>query len=124
MGDVNRFFSRWEFACKCGCGFDAVDHVLLMRLTELREAFGKPVRINSGCRCARHNQRAGGARSSYHTRGRAADFTVQDTDPREVWEIFNVINGEHYGLILYINRLHLDTRRTGYRDDKTKGGVA
>ena len=28
MGDLTKNFSRSEFACKCGCGFDDIDLVL------------------------------------------------------------------------------------------------
>ena len=37
MGTVSKNFSRSEFACKCGCGFDAVDVDLLAGLQALRD---------------------------------------------------------------------------------------
>ena len=44
----------------------------------------KPVTITSGYRTAAHNTAVGGAKSSQHLLGRAADIQVQDTDPLAV----------------------------------------
>ena len=41
----------------------------------IRDAAGVPVRVNSGCRCAAHNAKVGGAANSYHTQGKAADLS-------------------------------------------------
>ena len=43
-------------------------------LEPLRQHFGKPIRINSGFRCKALNDAVGGAKNSYHTKGRAADI--------------------------------------------------
>ncbi len=48
------------------------DHVL----DPLREAFGKPVTVNSGYRSTLLNKIVGGAANSQHTRGEAADITA------------------------------------------------
>lgn len=49
----------------------------LRRLLSLIEGhFGRPVIISSGCRSARGNRRAGGARHSYHLRCMAADIKL------------------------------------------------
>jgi len=45
-------------------------------LQPIRDHFGKPVVINSGYRSAVVNQRIGGAASSQHTRGEAADIEI------------------------------------------------
>lgn len=49
-----------------------VTHVL----DPAREAFGAPVRVNSGYRCSRLNAAVGGTASSQHLRGEAADLTT------------------------------------------------
>jgi hypothetical protein len=36
MGDLSAHFSRSEFACKCGCGFDDVKPDLIEALEALR----------------------------------------------------------------------------------------
>ena len=43
-------------------------------LEPLRAHFGKPIRINSGFRCKALNEAVGGAKNSYHTKGRAVDI--------------------------------------------------
>lgn len=48
------------------------DHVL----DPLREAFGKPITVNSGYRSTLLNKIVGGAANSQHTRGEAADITA------------------------------------------------
>ena len=48
-------FSRTEFACKCGCGFDTVDSLTLEALESIRKHFNKPVTVTSGCRCLVHS---------------------------------------------------------------------
>ncbi len=49
-----------------------VDNVL----DPLREAWGGPIRVNSGYRCPTLNQAVGGSPGSQHQRGEAADITV------------------------------------------------
>lgn len=51
-----------------------VDHVL----DPLRRQFGKPIYVNSGYRCPQLNKLVGGAVSSQHMRGEAADIRAQD----------------------------------------------
>ena len=48
-----------------------VDNVL----DPLREAWGKPIHVNSGYRCKALNKAVGGVPSSQHMRGEAADIT-------------------------------------------------
>ena len=45
-------------------------------LDPLREAWGGPIRVNSGYRCPELNKAVGGSPSSQHQRGEAADITV------------------------------------------------
>ncbi len=49
-----------------------------------REHFGKAVTITSGYRTASHNAKVGGAKSSQHLLGRAADIQVADTSVEDV----------------------------------------
>ena len=53
-----------------------VDHVL----DPLRRQFGKPIYVNSGYRCPQLNKAVGGAVSSQHMRGEAADIRADDMD--------------------------------------------
>jgi hypothetical protein len=60
-------------------------------LDPLREAYGKPIIVTSGYRCARLNKVVGGAPSSQHVKGEAADIrSVQDT-PEENKKLYDLI---------------------------------
>ena len=78
MGDLSEHFSASEFACSCSCGYGTrpgdVSTELLSLLELMREEYGRPMHINSGCRCAQHNAAVGGVHNSAHTRGTAADI--------------------------------------------------
>lgn len=45
-------------------------------LDPLRELYGKPIKVNSGFRCAELNKLVGGKPSSQHMSGEAADITA------------------------------------------------
>ena len=60
-------------------------------LDPLREAYGKPIIVTSGYRCEKLNKVVGGAASSQHVKGEAADIrSVQDT-PEENKKLFDLI---------------------------------
>ena len=104
------FFKRTEFACKCGCGFAAVDAELLAVLTQIREHFGAPVIINSGCRCVRNNRKAGGAPDSYHVKGMAADIKIRGIAPISIHDFLERLYPGRFGLGLYKDWVHIDVR--------------
>ncbi len=108
--DMNKYFKRREFACKCDCGMDTVDAELLEILTEVREHFGKPVVITSGNRCTEHNASIGGAPKSLHTLSRAADFKVRGIDSVEVFKWLTERYSGSYGIGLYSSWVHVDSR--------------
>lgn len=141
MGDVSQHFSRSEFACKCGCGFDTVDYVLIEKILEpihkhLSYFFRARVKIviTGGNRCQAYNQQlrdeaiADGredeapAKDSTHTQAKAADFKIYYSDGE--WKqvspnfIANLIESEYpnsLGLGRYKNRTHADCRQTKAR---------
>lgn len=76
MGNLSKNFSRKEFTCQCGCGFDNVDLRLVKTLQVIRDAAQHPIVIMSGCRCSSHNKIVGGVANSSHLKGLAADFYV------------------------------------------------
>ena len=60
-------------------------------LDPLREAYGKPIVVTSGYRCEKLNRAVGGAASSQHVKGQAADIrSVQDT-PEENKKLYDLI---------------------------------
>ena len=112
MGDLSKNFSRTEFECKCGCGFDTVDVELLQLLQHLRNVFHRKIKIISGCRCKIHNSSIqGAAKGSLHIIARAVDFVVEGVSPRTIYDYLNTRFPKQYGIGLYHDRIHLDTRK-------------
>lgn len=109
--NISPFFSRDEFACQCGCGFNTVDTSTLEILNAVREHFG-PVIVTSGCRCEEHNERIGGSPNSQHKRARAADIKVSDTDPQAVYD-WVANEYPHASIGVYDSFTHIDTRSDG-----------
>ena len=85
MGDLTKNFSRSEFACKCGCGFDDIDLELVGILQSVRLFLGVPLHVNSGCRCEEHNKKVGGVANSWHTKGKAADISCE-LGAKKIWD--------------------------------------
>jgi len=83
------------FACADKCGLDAFDPKMRAILNLGREMFGRPLIINSACRCAEHNMHVGGARKSAHLVGpdglcHAADIRcLSDITRAELHDIFS-----------------------------------
>lgn len=84
--DEIKYFKKSEFACKDGCGFDDINLKLVKILDQIREYYGKPIIITSGCRCKKHNKEVGGVQGSRHELGNAADFYVQGINTKDVLE--------------------------------------
>jgi len=104
----SKWITRAELACKCGCGFDTADYGLVCALNAIREHFGQPVIITSGCRCSAWNKAQGGAAGSQYLRGRAADIVVKGVHPADVAAFANTLNLG--GIGVYPDFTHIDTR--------------
>lgn len=108
-GDLSDHFSKAEFACGCGCGFDSVDLELVERLEELRAVVDRPITINSGCRCWQHNSAIGGSAQSQHKIGKGADIVIAGVPPETVAWIAHAL-GLFRGIKAYATWTHLDVR--------------
>ena len=77
-------FKVRELRCRDGSDTVMVDETLTVVLQCIRDHFGKPVTITSGYRTAAHNAAVGGAKSSQHLLGRAADIRVAGVSVEDV----------------------------------------
>ena len=77
-------FKVRELRCRDGTDTVMADEALTVVLQCIREHFGKAVTITSGYRTAAHNAAVGGAKSSQHLLGRAADIRVEGVSVEDV----------------------------------------
>ena len=132
MNDLSKRFNRHEFVCPCGCGFDVVDYRLIVELETLAQGFERlsgcrvAVIINSGNRCQAYDidmKKRNGLtirdKPSEHTRGWAADFTMEYWWGDGVREVIpaNIVadelennNPDRYGIGRYSDWTHFDAR--------------
>lgn len=110
---LNKWFSSYEFTCKCGCGTYIHNEELIEMLNDVREYFGKPVRITSGTRCPAHNAAVGGVPDSQHTLGTAADIQVSGISPEETYAYLTDKYPGKFGFGLYSTFVHCDVRPNG-----------
>lgn len=83
-------------------------------LQPLRDAYGKPIHINSGYRCPELNKAVGGVPTSQHQRGEAADLSIDG----KAGDLLELIEENHLPFdqaILYRKRnfLHVSLRLEG-----------
>ena len=88
-------------------------------LDPLREKYGKPIVVNSGYRCQKHNLEVGGVVNSQHMKGEAADITAGS--PEENKRLAEILeqNGKYDQMIKYLNKdggirfIHVSWKRFG-----------
>jgi uncharacterized protein YcbK (DUF882 family) len=111
---LSEHFDSSEFTCHC-CGElpeQGMDPALLEVLERVREYFDAPVTVVSGYRCPKHNAEVGGARSSQHLLGTAADIRVKGIKPYEVYRAVTMqIMVGRGGVGKYPTFTHVDVRR-------------
>ena len=89
-------------------------------LDPLREKYGKPIKVNSGYRCPKHNLAVGGAKQSQHMKGEAADIApvglqVTAYGLKELERLVEIIkqNGKWDQMIVYPTFVHVSWKRFG-----------
>lgn len=60
-------------------------------LDPLREAYGKPIIVTSGFRCEKLNKAVGGAKTSQHCKGQAADLRTKADTPEENKKLWDLV---------------------------------
>ena len=116
-------FRIQEFVCHCGCEMPAearqnIEALVANVLDPVRDEYGKPIYVNSGYRCEKHNAAVGGVPRSQHMVGEAADISVKSEKLKvksELDELARIIvsQGRFDQLILYPTFLHVSYKRTG-----------
>lgn len=115
-------FKIKEFACKDGSDKILVDVTFVQtHLQDIRTHFGKPVNVNSAYRTPGYNNRVGGAKNSYHMKGRAFDISIKGVTPQEIAKYAALIGVP--GIIQYNTFVHVDSRDSKYWARNNNGVV-
>ena len=115
-------FKVREFRCRDGSDVVMIDESLVMLLQCIREHFGKPITITSGYRTATHNTAVGGAKSSQHLLGRAADFYVEGVPVAAVAAYAETLLPSRGGIGRYPKDAAHPKRSTGWVHIDTRAG--
>ena len=113
---LSEHFDETEFACK-NCKQlpeHGMDGELIQLLEAIREKTG-PITVVSGYRCPAHNKAVGGARSSQHMLGTAADIQILGFTPRQVASVAQQLMPVKGGIGIYPTFTHVDVRRNKAR---------
>lgn len=113
-----------EFECRDGCEMPAsarenIKALVREVLDPARERLGKPIRVNSGYRCAKHNREVGGVAASQHLLGEAADIAPVNSEKGkvkiELERLVRIIKelGAFDQMIVYPAFVHVSYKRIG-----------
>lgn len=124
MGTITKDFSYREFErsevadakhiCNVITSFEVRDSILALTesvLQPLRDAWGKPLKVNSGYRCKALNAAVGGAPTSQHVKGEAADIAAGD--PVKLARLAVKLGLPFDQMILYPTFVHFSHRLNG-----------
>lgn len=106
--DGIKYFSKAEFACKCGCGASEMEEKLIKTADKVREHFGNRITVSSGRRCAKHNAKVGGVSNSRHLSGKAMDFCVSGLSSSIVLTYVQKLPEIRYAYAIDSNFVHMD----------------
>ena len=109
-----KYFKRSDFECNCDglCDHsDGVVDALLIALDKLRASINKPIIVNCGYRCKKHNKAVGGETNSYHMKGMAADIRCTGMTSKALAKAASSVSEFSGGGIgTYKNFVHVDCR--------------
>lgn len=113
-GTGQKLFSDYELWCPCCHGMHFADG-FLEALRDLRVEYGKPMTLNSACRCPIHNKEIGGHPRSLHltTGGRktgTCGIDVHMTDSVERKRMIELALASGWSVGVAARFLHLDIR--------------
>ncbi len=124
MGTISRNFSYREFEASRTADLhqisnvirdfrvrDAVYELVVEVLQPLRDEWGAPLTINSGYRCEEVNKLVGGAPTSQHTTGEAADVACDN--PYRLARLVVELELPFDQMILYPTFVHISHKLNG-----------
>lgn len=124
MGTITKDFSYREFErsevadakhiCNVITSFEVRDSILALTenvLQPLRDAWGEPLKVNSGYRCKALNAAVGGVPTSQHVKGEAADIAAGD--PVKLARLAVKLGLPFDQMILYPTFVHFSHRLNG-----------
>lgn len=87
------YFTREELRCRCPCHIYNPSVDLTLKLNLVRQNYGRPMIINSCCRCPSHNERVGGSKTSSHltTKGKKC-VAVDIKFPKSGVDLYDLID--------------------------------
>ena len=107
-----RYFSRKEFACKCGRYCDGYPAQMQRGVVELADRAREELKgvgfVSSGLRCPQHNANVGGVSDSRHLAGKAIDLRIEGKSARQTLAWAQKQPELRYAYAIDANYVHMD----------------
>lgn len=110
--DGIQYFSRKEFACKCGRYCDGYPAQMQRSVVELADRARAELKgvglVSSGLRCSKHNANVGGVSNSRHLVGKAIDLRIEG---KSAWQTLAWAQKQpevRYAYAIDANFVHMD----------------
>ena len=107
-----QYFSRKEFACKCGRYCDGYPAQMRRGVVELADRAREELKgvgfVSSGLRCPQHNANVGGVPDSRHLSGKAIDLRIEGKSARQTLAWAQKQPEVRYAYAIDGNYVHMD----------------
>ena len=107
-----QYFSRMEFACKCGRYCDGYPAQMQRTVVELADRARTELKgvgfVSSGLRCRQHNANVGGVPDSRHLIGKAIDLRIEGKSARQTHSWAQKQPEVRYAYTIDTNYVHID----------------
>ena len=107
-----RYFSRKEFACKCGRYCDGYPAQMQRSVVELADRAREELKgvgfVSSGLRCLQHNANVGGVSDSRHLSGKAIDLRIEGKSAKQTLAWAQKQPEVRYAYAIDANYVHMD----------------
>ena len=116
--DDIRYFTREEFACKCGgryCnGYPAEMQEAVVKIADAARAhFGRPAYVISGLRCRQWNAHEVGVANSQHMYGEAIDLRIDGVSAGTLQHFVASQPGCRWSYCINSTNVHFDINKVG-----------